>query len=190
MLPTERALGISWDTERDEFCFKVKAPDKKPTRRNILSIASTVFEPLGFVSPFIMPAKLVLQNLCRAGNGWDDEVSGPDLSKWQKWLRDLPKLEQVYLPRCNMPTDFGDVVNRQLHHFSDASDCGYGTVSYLRQENSDGRVHCTLVFSKSRVAPLKKITIPRMELTAATMAVKMKKILVNAIEKPIDQVYF
>ena len=78
-LPLERALGVYWDTELDSFCFKIKIPDKAPTRRHILSIASTIFDPMGFVSPFIMPAKLVLQNLCRKGLGWNDEVQGDDL---------------------------------------------------------------------------------------------------------------
>ena len=70
-LPLERALGVYWNTETDSFCFKIKLLEKKPTRRNILSLTSTVFDPMGFVSPFIMPAKLVLQNLCRMGLDWD-----------------------------------------------------------------------------------------------------------------------
>ena len=78
-LPLERALGVYWDTKSDSFRFKIKIPYKAPTRRNMLSIVSTIFDLMGFVSPFIMPVKLVLQNMCRKGLGWDDEVQGNDL---------------------------------------------------------------------------------------------------------------
>ena len=113
-----------------------------------------------------------------------------ELKRWYQWLEELPKLENVHLPRCETPPNFGAVSKRELHHFSDASSIGYGTVSYLRQVNSNGGVHCTLLFGKSRVAPLKKITIPLMELTTATMAVKMNKIVNDALKKPVDKVYF
>ena len=76
------------------------------------------------------------------------------------------------MSRCYKPVEFGEIKSAQLHHFADASERGYGTVSYLRQENFDGAVHCSFVIGKSRVAPLKQTTIPRLELTAATVAVR------------------
>ena len=77
VLPVERALGVSWFVEADQFGFKVFIKDRPCTRRGILSAVSSLYDPLGMATPFILPAKLLLQDLCRRGLGWDDEV--PDL---------------------------------------------------------------------------------------------------------------
>ena len=79
--------------------------------------------------------------------------------------------------RCMRPANFGPVADAQLHHFSDASENGYGTVSYLRQTNNDGRIHCAFMMGRARVAPTKTTTIPRMELTAAVLAVNTDNML-------------
>ena len=90
-LPCERALETRWDVETDTFGFKISLRDKPSTRRGMLSIVSSIHDPLGFVTPFILPAKYLLQNFCRRGLGWDDMVSNEDITTWQRWLGDLPK---------------------------------------------------------------------------------------------------
>ena len=92
MLPTERASGVSWFVETDAFGFKVHIKEKPCTRRGILSVVSSVYDPLGMAAPFVLPAKLLLQDLCRKGLGWDDVIPSLHLSRWQAWLADLPKL--------------------------------------------------------------------------------------------------
>ena len=154
-LPCERALGTRLDVERDTFGFKISLRDKPSTRRGILSIVSSIYDPLGFVAPFILPAKRLLQNLCRRGLGWDDMVSNEDITTWQSWLRDLPKLDSRKVYRCFKPPDFGDVTTCQIHHFADASQIAYGAVSYLRITNARGLIHCSFVIGKSRQSPLK-----------------------------------
>lgn len=81
------------------------------------------------------------------------------------------------MPRCIKPRDFGQLISAQLHHFSEASEDGYGTVSYLRLHNEQNQVHLAFVLGKARVAPVKKVTIPRMELTAAMLAVRVERML-------------
>lgn len=76
------------------------------------------------------------------------------------WLQELHQLSELSVDRCVRPVDFGLVATAQLHHFADASENGYGTVSYLRLTNKDGRIHCAFMMGKSRVAPLKQTTIP------------------------------
>lgn len=83
--------------------------------------------------------------------------------------------------------EFGEIKSAQLHHFADANERGYGTVSYLRLENFNGAVHCSFIIGKSRVTPLKQTTIPRLELTAATVAVRTDKMLKSELEIPIDE---
>ena len=111
--------------------------------------------------------------------------------RWQKWMAELPKLASFAVRRCVKPDDFGEIESAQLHHFSDASNYGYGTVTYLRLVSRTDNVHCTLLAGKSCVAPVKPITIPRAELTAATVSVRMNKMMTTELEISIhDTVYW
>ena len=111
--------------------------------------------------------------------------------RWQKWMVELPKLASFAVRRCVKPDDFGEIESAQLHHFSDASNYAYGTVTYPRLVSRTDNVHCTLLAGKSRVAPVKPITIPRAELTAATVSVRMNKLMTTELEIPIhDTVYW
>ena len=161
-----------------------------PTRRNILSVVCSIFDPLGLAAPYILPAKILLHDICRNKSEWDAEISGTDLRRWQQWLYDLPKLKELFIDRCLKPIDFGAVSCIQLHYFADASEQGYGIVVYIRFTNTEGRVHCQLLLSKARVAPSKKTTIPRMELTTATIAVKIHRKLQDLWNLRADLIFF
>ena len=176
-LPSQRALGLQWCVESDTFTFNICLRTRPFTRRGILSVIGSVFDPLGFVVPFILNAKQILQDLCRIKLGWDDEIPPEYHSSWEKWLADVPKLLSFSICRSVLPEAFGPVVSSQLHHFSDASETAYGSVSYLRLVNEEGRVHCSFLFAKSRLAPLKSVSIPRLELSAATLSVHHDKML-------------
>ena len=189
-LPTERALGVSWLVETDTFGFKISVKERPCTRRGILSWVSSVYDPLGMAALFILPAKLLLQDLSRKGLGWHDEIPSSFLPRWRMWLDGLPKLSQLSVDRCVRPIDFGKVVSRQIHHFCDASQSAYGAVSYLHLVNSDGQVHCSFLIGKSRLAPLKQTTIPRLELAAATVSIRLKKVLSKEFELPVDTITF
>ena len=136
-LPVERTLGVQWAMETDDFNFRILDEGKAPTRRGILSVVSSMYDPLGFVAPIILPAKSLLQSLCKQKYGWDEEIPAADSIVWQGWLKELARLRSVSVPRCFKPPGFvtsflSAVVNVQLHHFSDASEIGYGAVSYAR----------------------------------------------------------
>ena len=189
-LPTDRALGTQWDVEADTLSFHVNEKPVPDTRRGILSLVSSLYDPLGFAAPLILPAKVLLQQLCRLDFGWDETVPNETLTEWREWVEDLPRLKLVSWPRCFKPKEFGMLHNVQLHHFSDASEVGYGTASYLRLVDDMGRIHCGLVMAKSRVAPLKTVTIPRMELTAAVLSVKLHKFITEQLDLPINKTIF
>ena len=110
--------------------------------------------------------------------------------QWNNWFQDLPKLEELQIDRCYKPKAFGRVTNRQLHHFADASQEGYGTVTYLRLVNEEGEVQTAFVTGKARVAPLKPHTIVKMELTAATTSVKQDTMLKKELNMSIDSTTF
>lgn len=189
-LPSERALGLLWNTETDCFQFEIGISQKPSTRRGLLSIVSSVYDPLGFVSPFILGGKRLFQELCRQGLGWDDPMPQEIEEQWGRWLADLPTLKSLHIPRCLQPPDF-DIATAQLHHFADASEYAYGAVSYIRLVSSSGQVHCTFMLSKARLAPLKSTTIPRLELAAAVEAVKLDQTLQRELQIPIlDSVFW
>ena len=111
--------------------------------------------------------------MCRDNRGCDDPISGDIEIRWNKWISDLTNLESLRIPRCIRPTNQVKIIHEELHHFSDASTVGYGACAYLQLITEEGKVHFSLVIGKSRVAPTKITTIPKLELTAALLAVKM-----------------
>jgi len=188
--PTERALGVYWDIVSDSFGFSITDKSSGLTRRDMLSTVCSLYDPLGFGSPVILVAKILLQELCLQNVGWDDEFPQSVLLSWQQWLSNVYKLENLRVSRCLLPADFGEVACTQLHYFSDASEKGYGIISYIRFTNTRGQVHCQLLISKARVAPIKKVSIPRLELTAATIAVKLHRRLQDELDIKVDAVLF
>ena len=189
-LPIERALGIEWNTESDSFAIKVAIKVRALTRRGILSMVSSIYDPLGFLSPFTLKAKQILQGLCKVKSGWDQIIPEDFSKQWQRWITELEQLSRFQVDRRMKPEDFGPIRTAQLHHFSDASELGYGTVSYLRFTNTAGRIHVVFVLGKSRVTPLKQITIPRLELTAATLAVKTDRMLKRELQQDLEDSVF
>ena len=189
-LPVERALGIQWDVQSDTFRFKIVVKDRPSTRRGILSVISSIYDPLGFVAPLILPAKAILRDLCRKGLEWDDRIPLEDLERWQDWLQELPNLEQFAVERCLKPKNFGRIVSSQLHNFSDASGEGYGAVTYLRVVNEARNVHCAFLMGKSRQTPQKTVTIPRLELSAAVVATRLNRMMQHELDVVVDEEFF
>ena len=144
----------------------------------------------GFVAPFTLLPKTILQELCKKKLGWDERIDAEELKRWKDCLADLPRLSEIVVSRCFKPSGFGDVVRVQLHHFSDASQGVYGTAYYLRLVDVHGNIHCSFIIRKSRLAPLRSITIPRLELSAAVMSVKMDHVLRRELDLPLVEGIF
>ena len=176
-LPIERTLGVQWCVESDTFNFRLTLQDKPLTRRGVLSTVMSIYDPLGLIAPIVLTGKQILQELCNLSVDWDDPIPDQLRTRWDRWRKDLLTLPTISIDRCYKPTNFGDVETTEFHHFADASTSGYGQCSYLKFTNKAGQVHCSLVLGKARVAPLKMVTIPRLELTAAVVAVKAKAFL-------------
>ena len=189
-LPMERALGVSWNVERDTFVFNIKENKSPLTRRGILSTISTLFDPLGLVAPINLKAKAILQQLCKNKVGWDQELPQKSTYQWLNWLSALPCLSNLSIARCYKPQRFKRLVDRQLHLFSDASEKGYGACAYLRLTDKSNQIHTTLVMGKSRVAPIKATTIPRLELQAAVVACRMNTMIKHELQQEISRTVF
>ena len=94
-------------------------------------------------------------------------------------------MENINIPRCYKPTDFGQTVEYNLHHFSDASETRYGQANSLRMINENGDAHCCLIFGKSRVAPVKYVSILRLDLTTVALSVKVSDMLRREVDIPV-----
>lgn len=163
-------LGLKWLPKTDQFTFEVKEDDvneqSKLTKRFILSKISQLFDPNGFVSPVIVSTKILMQAIWRAKIDWDDEVPTDIANRWLRLWSCIRSVEQVRIPRW---LSMSDEVQMQLHGFADSSIEAYGCVIYLRTVDKYGNISCNLIVSKSKVAPLKRVTIPRLELAAAEL---------------------
>ena len=132
----------------------------------------------------------IIQQLCQDKLQWDEQIDERSTYEWLKWKNNLLTLENVTVPRCYKLKDFGKNITYSLHHFSDASESGYGQASYLRMENENGDTHCCLIFGRSRVAPVKYVSIPRLELTPATLSVKISMMLKEELDIHISSELF
>ena len=173
-LTEDRALGVCWRVQEDQLSFQVQGMEQPLTKRGVLSMLSSVYDPLGLASPFVLRARRIIQNLCRTKIGWDEPIPEMEREQWDQWVSGLQDMDKICVPRCLQP--FPNV-HKELQHFVDASEVTYGVVSYLRVVTTDGRVNCTLVMAKSRLAPIKKLTVPRLELQAATLAARQNTLL-------------
>ena len=185
VLPTDRALGVSWDVRLDTLGYQVDKENfvnKSRTRRGMLSATAALYDPLGLAAPYVMQARMILQELTRLRLGWDEAIPKENGKLWEQWIADLRCLPEYKLPRCLCPGGLSTAATLELHHFSDASERAYGTVSYIRSVSQDGQVSCNILLSKSHLAPLKPLSIPRLELSAATLAVRVNLELERALQ--------
>lgn len=187
----ERVLGIKWNVVSDHIGIAVTVKDKPFTRRGVLSIVSSIFDPLGYVSPFVLPAKRILQELCKRKLEWDEELPHDIRDSWVSWLADLRTLEGFSVPRSILPIHFAvDSTRYELHIFCDASYKGYGAACYVRLVSASGVIITRLLITKSRLAPVHQLTIPRLELSAAVMGVNLEQYVRAELDANISNSVF
>ena len=189
-LPVDRALGVRWHIESDTFGFKVLELGKSDTMRGVLSTICSVFDPLNLAAPVMLPAKQIMQDLWRMKKTWDQPLEGELLQRWLQWKNNLPLLANMEVPRCYFSRYDHEVATLQLHHFCDASEVGYGTSTYLRITYPDGTVECAFVMGKSRNAPIRSVSIPRLELQGALLAARVDLAIRKELNFEFERVVF
>lgn len=186
---TCKTLGLNWICDSDilSFSINIKHPAKTITKRHILSVISQIFDPLGLVSPCVIEAKILMQKLWINKYQWDDEVSKDILDSWIVFSDTLPCLNQLKIPRWVL----SDNCERyEIHVFSDASQSAYGACLYIRSVQRSGSVNVTLVTSKCKVAPIKPMTIPRLELCGALLAARLCTKVLSSLTLQVDKCHF
>ena len=170
-----KVLGMYWLASPDCFTFRctVLPESLYLTKRVVLSLFSRLFDPLGFAAPFIMQAKCLFQELWKLGLQWDQEIPPESQIQFLRWIDGLKALGQWRIPRSFTGSRWCDIRSMQLHRFGDASPKGYGACVYLQAEMVDGTCCSSLIIAKSRVAPLKQVTLPRLELLGALLCARL-----------------
>lgn len=184
-----KTLGIGWQNNLDLLYFTTKIEHNvtHATKRDILSVISQVYDPLGLLAPSIIIAKILLQKLWLCKLSWDEPVPNNILLSWQHFIHTLQYLQNIKIPRHVRGLD---VTYTDLHIFTDASQDAYGACAYISTYSDNTPVTVRLLCAKSKVAPIKPVTIPRLELCGALIGAKLYQKIIKSLRLKFDNVYF
>ena len=186
-----RTLGLYWQSECD--LLRIQSPivecdnTIRFTKRSFLSIVSSIFDPLGLVSPIVIACKVLFQNVWIHKLKWDDPLPDDIKYPWLDIYHNLPAISKIALPRLIKPKT--NIKYMQLHGFCDSSQQAYGACLYLLTVDENDEVTVMLICAKSKVAPLKQLSIPRLELCSALLLAKLLSKVQPILNLSIDMVY-
>lgn len=188
-IPTQeitKLLGISWNSHSDyiTYSLKIKPLPSVLTKRNILSSASEIFDPLGLIAPVLIIAKIFIQSLWKINSDWDETIPTFLCTQWKDFYSNLYYLNSLSIPRHALIHDY---INIEMHGFADSSMNAYGAVIYIRSVDRVGNILVHLLCAKSRVA--KKETIPRLELRAASLLANLYNDTKTTLSCNFDRIY-
>ena len=185
-----KTLGVEWNSNLDQFRLTVaELPvSENLTKRLLVSDVAKTFDILGWFAPSIVKAKILLQRCWEQRLDWDDPVPSSIHDAWYNWRSELHLLTQKQIPRCYFDKST-QISSFELHGFCDASEHAYAAVVYLRMTDSPGNVQVSLVTSKSKVAPIKRLSIPRLELCGATLLAQLMHHVSQVLEIPLSHIH-
>ena len=186
-----KTLGIEWNSTSDHFRLTMSewpSIDGSLSKRALVSDIAKTFDVLGWFSPAIITVKILLQRVWEEGIDWDEPVPSFIYDTWSRWRSELPILSTKHIPRCYFPKD-RCVISTEIHGFSDASEQAYAGVVYLRMVDTQGNVYTSIVISKTKVAPIKRVTIPRLELCGAHLLSQLISHVRDVLSIPLNKVF-
>ena len=177
----EKVLGLCWKPTDDMLYYKVNfaSNQRRLTKRSVLSQMSKLFDSIGFAAAVVIKTKIAMQKLWQLGLGWDTVLPNDEEDRWIKLFDELNKLNDISFARCLTPEHV--LEKSQLIVFCDASNEAFGACAYLRWKINDDNFEMKFLAAKSRVAPLKSLTIPRLELQAAVIGARLSSCLKEAM---------
>ncbi|XP_076230300.1 uncharacterized protein LOC143176716 [Nomia melanderi] len=184
---TMKALGISWDARNDAIRYAVEIQVVgKVSKRTILSTIAKIFDPLGLLGPVTIIAKILMQRLWQLKIDWDESLPASLYTEWTTYAAQLQELNDIEFNRC---VTLRNHQRLELHGFCDSSERAYGACVYVRTIDAVGRVETHLLCAKSRVAPLKTVTLERLELCGAVLLASLVTSIQRAISVKIHQTF-
>ncbi|XP_017480692.1 PREDICTED: uncharacterized protein LOC108369973 [Rhagoletis zephyria] len=174
---TVKALGIRWNAHTDLFYFMVRPLEEHDTitKRAMLSAIAKLFDPLGWLAPIVIVAKILMQSIWLEGTDWDETVSDTILERWQHFTRHYHEIDNIRISRWVYFSP-GDTI--EIHGFCDASEKAYAATAYMRVKRDD-KILVNLLLAKTRVAPVKTISLPRLELCGAVLLAEIIESIIN-----------
>ena len=173
-------LGIKWSLAKDAFYFIVDVPDKHLTKRTLLSVTNSLYDPLGFLAPVVLEARVLYRHVCQEKQDWDKPCTSSVGRQWKCWCGSLNDLRDICIPRCYMSE--GKMLGMQLHFFCDVSSYARGCVCYMRITREDGGIDCNILTGKFLLADDGKRTIPQLELEAALDTVRLARVVKRELD--------
>lgn len=189
-LPDQRSLGLCWDLNTDSLTFKVNVKDKPYTRRGVLSVINSIFDPLGLAAPVTIKGRLLLRELANGVKDWDTPLSEDKISTWETWKMSLQDLSSLKVPRCYIPESLSKSSYSELCVFSDASSWAIAAVAYLKVVTEQGICKVGFVLAKAKLSPQPEPTIPRLELCGAVLAVEIAELILDELDYKPNAVKF
>ncbi|GFQ93761.1 integrase catalytic domain-containing protein [Trichonephila clavata] len=182
-----KTLGLPWRPREDTFMYQMNLQEVPVTitKRTVLSFISKLYDPLGLLQPIIIKAKMMIQKIWLLKIDWDQNLPRQEIENFQRYVAELHQLKDLKIPRCIL---LKDSVAVHLIGFADASAQAYGACLYVKSENAN-ETQIRLLCSKTRVAPLKTLSIPRLELLAATLLSKLTSKIIKIIDLEFDEVH-
>lgn len=176
-----KTLGIVWDSKQDllRYSINVTSSSNKVTKRTILSTISQIFDPLGLVGPALIRAKIIIQSLWKLQLSWDEEVPNVLKQLWIEFSNQISCLNKVQIERLAIIPESKHI---ELYGFSDSSEKAYGACIYLCPVDTLGKREIRLLTAKSKVAPAKKLTLPRLEYLAVFLLAKLMHKVLQTID--------
>ena len=194
-IPVQRSLGVHWDLESDAFTFRVSLEEKPFSRRGVLSVTNSLYDPLGLAAPVIIRGKQLLRSIttdlkASESNEWDTQLPQELKPAWEEWCSSLTALENLKVPRSYCRSSLEGAARIEPHTFCDASERAIGAVSYLKVIQSTGEVKVSFVLGKAKLTPNHATTIPRLEICAAVMGVEMADLIIDELDQKPDAVTY
>ncbi|UYV74958.1 hypothetical protein LAZ67_12001897 [Cordylochernes scorpioides] len=187
-LPSVKLLGILWDPSLDSFTIRVRPPDIQVySKRSLLSLIARIYDPLGWMAPLVIISKIMLQKLWAKGCNWDERL--PECIQWQ-WTgieEDINQLNKISIPRYIPCRNI--MLTLELHGFCDSSEKAYAAVIYVKSCKHDGSVNISLIASKTKVAPIKVLSLPRLELCSALLLANLFVAVKESLSLHFDQIF-
>ena len=186
LFPAHKTLGLVYP-ENNRLCIEVAIKSYPLTRRGLLSVMASVYDPLGMIGPYMLPAKFLLQQLVDKDLDWDNEISEENRLLCKKWLIALPCPSGISILRVY--ENFSGAESVEMHCFCNANCDGYGAFCYFRiLENN--MYKCSFIIGKSRAALAKRLSTPRLKLCSAVVAVHLSKVVEREHDVPIGRIIF
>ena len=194
VFPAQKSLGMGWDVSQDRFTFEIGTLSSQYTRRGVMSVVNSLWDPHGLVAPVTLVGKLILRELMEISKtepgklDWDSQLSPIMRDRWDKWKLGLKRLNLISVPRCH---GAGNSVRgvRELHGFADASNTAIACCVYVKMITREG-VITRLIYGQSKLAPKNTTSVPRLELCAAVLLARAVHKIRSVSDLKFDRVFY